>query len=90
VTCVGHGLNSSSVELVHKFMVQPKLVELKTELVLAVERVLLIPKLNFCRRPLGGRFACVFLTTQDGVSVFWTLFSVLYHFLGSVEIGFQY
>jgi len=38
---------SSSVELVHKFMVQPKFVELKTELILAVERVLLIPDLNF-------------------------------------------
>jgi len=35
------------VELVHKFMVQPKFVELETELVLAVERVLLIPSLNF-------------------------------------------
>jgi len=31
----------------HKFMVQPKFVELETELVLAVEWVLLIPSLNF-------------------------------------------
>jgi len=46
VTYLGHGLNSSSVELVHKFVVQPKFVELETELVLAVERVLLIPSLN--------------------------------------------
>jgi len=44
---IGHGLNSSSVELVHKFVVQPKFVELETELVLAVERVQLIPCLNF-------------------------------------------
>jgi len=46
VTYIGHGLNSSSVEFVHKFMVQPKFVELEIELVLAVERVLLIPSLN--------------------------------------------
>jgi len=48
VTYIGHrhGLNSSSVELVHKFVVQPKFVELEIELVLAVERVLLIPSLN--------------------------------------------
>jgi len=39
-------VNSSSVELVHKFLVQPKFVELKIELVLAVERILLIPSLN--------------------------------------------
>jgi len=45
VTYIGHGLNPSSVELVHKFVVQPKFVELETEL--AVERVLLIPSLNF-------------------------------------------
>jgi len=36
-----------SVELVHKFVVQPKFVELETELVPAVERVLLMPSLNF-------------------------------------------
>jgi len=30
-----------------KFLVQPKFVELETELALAVERVLLIPSLNF-------------------------------------------
>jgi len=47
VACVGHGLNSGSVELVRKFVVQPKFVELETELVLAVERVLLMPSLNF-------------------------------------------
>jgi len=37
VTYIDHGLNSSSVELVHKFVVQPKFVELATELILAVE-----------------------------------------------------
>jgi len=50
VTYIGHGthgLNSSSVELVYKFVVQPKFVELETELILAAERVLLIPSLNF-------------------------------------------
>jgi len=46
VTYIGHGLNSSSVEFIHKFVVQPKFVELEVELVLAVERVLLIPSLN--------------------------------------------
>jgi len=46
VTYIGHELNSRSVELVHKFVVQPKFVELEVELVLAVERVLLIPSLN--------------------------------------------
>jgi len=46
VTYIGHGLNSSSVELVHKFVVKPKFVELETELVLAVERALLTPRLN--------------------------------------------
>jgi len=46
VTYIGHGLNSRSVELVHKFEVQPEFVELDIELVLAVERVLLIPSLN--------------------------------------------
>jgi len=35
VTYIGHGLNSSSVELVYKFVVQPKFVEIETELVLA-------------------------------------------------------
>jgi len=40
-------INPSSVELFHKFVVQPKFVKLETELVLAVERVLLIPSLNF-------------------------------------------
>jgi len=34
------------MELIHKFVVQPKFVELEVELVLAVERVLLIPGLN--------------------------------------------
>jgi len=47
VIYIGHGLNSSSVELVHKFVVQPKFAELETELVLAVERALLFPSLNF-------------------------------------------
>jgi len=48
VTYIGHGLNSSLVELIYKFMVQPRfVVEIETELVLAVERVLLIPSLNF-------------------------------------------
>jgi len=46
VTYICHRLNSSSVELVHKFAVQPKFVELETELVLAVEQVLLIPSLK--------------------------------------------
>jgi len=35
-----------TVELVHKFVMQPKFVELEVELILAVERVLLIPSLN--------------------------------------------
>jgi len=39
--------HSSSVELVHKFAILPELVELETELVLAVERVQLIPSSNF-------------------------------------------
>jgi len=47
VTYIGHWLKFSSVELVHKFVGQPKFAELETELVLAVERVLLIPNLNF-------------------------------------------
>jgi len=46
VTYIGHVLNPSSVELVHKFVVQTNFVELETELVLAVEPVLLIPSLN--------------------------------------------
>jgi len=46
VTYIGHGLNSSSVEVVNKFGVQHKFVELEVELVLAVERVQLIPSLN--------------------------------------------
>jgi len=45
MTYIDHGLNSSSVELVHKFVVQSKFVELEVELVIA-ERVLLIPSLN--------------------------------------------
>jgi len=53
VTYIGHGLNSSLVELFHKFMVQPIFVELETELVLAVERVLLIPSLN-CDGAIGS------------------------------------
>jgi len=44
---IGHGLNSSSVELIRKFVGQPKFVELETELVLAVERVQLIPSVYF-------------------------------------------
>jgi len=47
MTYIGHGLNSSLIELVHKLVEQPKFVELETELVLEVERVLLIPCLNF-------------------------------------------
>jgi len=47
MTYIGHGLNSSSVEIVHKFVVKPKFIELETKVVLAVERVLLIPSLNF-------------------------------------------
>jgi len=45
---IGHGLNSGgSIELVHKFVVQLKFVELETEFILAAELVLLIPSLNF-------------------------------------------
>jgi len=47
VTYIGHELNSSSVELVHIFVMQPKFVDLETELIPAVEHVLLIPSLNF-------------------------------------------
>jgi len=47
VTHIGHGLNSSSVELVHTFAMQPKFIERETELVLTVERVLSITSLNF-------------------------------------------
>jgi len=46
VTYIGHGLNSSSVELAHRFVVQSKFIEVETELVPAVERVLLIPSFN--------------------------------------------
>jgi len=44
---IGHVLNSSSVEFIRKFVVQPKFAELETELVLAVERVQLISSLYF-------------------------------------------
>jgi len=47
VTYICHGLNSSSVELIHKFVMHLKFVDIETELVLSVERVLLIPSLNF-------------------------------------------
>jgi len=46
MTYIGHGFNSSSVELVDILVVQPKFVELEVELVLSAERVLLIPSLN--------------------------------------------
>jgi len=43
---IGPGLNPSAVQLVHKFAVQPKFVQLVTELVIAAERVLSISSLN--------------------------------------------